>query len=307
MADTPDKLEPRVKLARPVRILLAVLVLAAALVFLLAGVAILFADRTQMPSPQGALVMAWILVALGLGFGFIAVRLIRIGEPGAYLFSTRAALIAGPLISVLGLIVAIGATYHRMIDSAAAGLALIAIGYRVYRSGQQRKAASMSSLANQEAADGQLPKTDASGARIDAVSAGTPGAVPSSRSHALGWTVALIVAVAAAILAVRGYRAVPGSPWMTSAQYQREFEARGPQGFYPHEVDGECQSGVEKFRPDWKAIPAGAAFFAHHGMTRQDYERRDQEYRSKGYVLQSAKHFKDCSGTDRYQATWLKR
>ena len=140
-----------------------------------------------------------------------------------------------------------------------------------------------------------------------AAQAAEPAAVASSRSHALGWTVVIAMVVVAAILAVIAYRAVPGSQWMTAAQYQREFDTRAQKGFYPHEVEGECQSDGEKFRADWKAIPPGASFFAHHGMTRQDYARRNQEYPSKGYSLGSVKHFKDCSGTDRYQATWLKR
>jgi len=42
-------------------------------------------------------------------------------------------------------------------------------------------------------------------------------------------------------------------------------------------------------------------------MTRQDYDRKDLEYRSMGYALASQKQFKDCSGSDRVQATWLKR
>ncbi len=308
MADAPDKFEAQVRLARPVRILLATLVLAAALVFLLAGTIIVLGDRSQMPSPQGALVLALFLAALGLGFGFVGLRLIRLREATGYLFSTRAALISGALIAVLGLVAVIGATFHGMTDSAIAGIALIAIGYRVYRSGRQRQTASMNSLANHEAIEVQLPKTDAGAAPIAAANSAAPGAVPSSRSHALGWTVALfLVAVAAGIWATKSYRTAPNSQWLTSAQYQREFDTRGPEGFYPREVEGKCQSGGEKFRADWKAIPAGASFYAHHGLTRQDYARRDQEYRTKGYTLESVKQFKDCSGIDRYQATWLKR
>jgi len=140
-----------------------------------------------------------------------------------------------------------------------------------------------------------------------ATQAAKPPGTAGSRSHALGWTAATAVVVVAAILAVIAYRTVPGSQWMTSAQFQREFDARAQKGFYPHEVEGECQSDGEKFRAEWKAIPSGASFFAHHGMTRQDYERRNQEYPSKGYSLVSVKHFKDCAGIDRYQATWLKR
>jgi len=307
VTDAPDKSEPKVKLAWPVRILLAALVLAAALVFLLAGVAILSADRTQMPSPRGALVMALLLIALGLGFGFIAVRLVIIREATAHLFTTKAALVAGPLISVLGLTTAITATFHKQTDAIFAGIALIAIGYRLYRSGQQRKTASAGSLTDHPVVGHPRPSTNPAGARIDTANTGAPGAVPSSRSPALAWTVAVIVAAAAAVLAVKAWRTAPDSQWMSSAQYQREFDTWAPKRYYPHEVDGECQSDGEKFRADWKTIPAGAAFFAHHGMTRQDYERRDREYRSRGYALESLKYFRDCSGIDRYQATWLKR
>ncbi|TSA44525.1 MAG: hypothetical protein D4R56_07040, partial [Deltaproteobacteria bacterium] len=140
-----------------------------------------------------------------------------------------------------------------------------------------------------------------------AAQATKPAGIAGSRTRALGWIVVIAVVVVAAILAVNAYRTVPGSQWMTSAQFQREFDTRAQKGFYPHEVDGECQSDGEKFRADWKAIPSGASFFAHHGMTKQDYDRRNQEYPSKGYSLGSVKHFKDCSGIDRYQATWLKR
>jgi polyglycine hydrolase-like protein len=142
-----------------------------------------------------------------------------------------------------------------------------------------------------------------------AAQAAKPAGVAGDRTHVLGWMVAIaIVAVAvAALLTVNAYRTGPGSQWMTSAQYQREFDTRAQKGFYPHEVEGECQSDGDKFRADWKPIPSGASFFAHHGMTRQDYDRRNQEYPSKGYALGSVRHFKDCSGLDRYQATWLRR
>ncbi len=140
-----------------------------------------------------------------------------------------------------------------------------------------------------------------------ATQAAIPAGTAGSRNHALGWTAAIAVVVVAAILAVIAYRSVPGSQWMTSAQFQREFDARAQKGFYPHQLEGECQSDGEKFRADWKANPSGAFFYAYYGMTRQDYDRRNQEYSSKGYSLESVNHFKDCSGIDRYQATWLKR
>jgi len=47
---------------------------------------------------------------------------------------------------------------------------------------------------------------------------------------------------------------------MTSAQYQREFDTRARQGFYPHEVEGECRSDVERFRADWRDHARGRHF-----------------------------------------------
>ncbi len=307
MADTPDKLGPDVKTARPVRIALGALVLVAALVFLLTAAAILSGDRSRMPSPQGALALGLFFVALGLGFSFIGVRLMKMKEATDSLFSTRAALVGGPFISVVGLVVGMLAIYYGQIDAAYSGIALILMGFGVYWSGRQRKSALETSLANNEVTEHPSPTPDPTRAHIDKADAGNLAAISSSRTRWLGWTVAIVVVAVAAILAAKAYRTVPGSQWMTSAQYQREFDARAREGFYPHEVEGKCQSGAEKFRADWKATPPGAAFFAHHGMTRQDYERRDQEYRSKDFAPGPLRQFKDCSGVDRYQATWLKR
>lgn len=307
MAGTPDKSGPGVKTARPTRIALGALVLLAALVFLLTAAAILSGDRSRMPSPQGALALGLFFAVLGLGFIFIGVRLMKMKEATDSLFSTRAALVGGPFIAVVGLAIGMLAIYHGQMDAVYGGIALILMGLGVYRSGRKRKSALENSLANNAITEHPRPKPDPTGAHIDKAGAGNLAAISTSRTRGLGWAVAIVVVAVAAVLAAKAYRAVPGAQWMTSAQYQREFDARARDGFYPHQLEGECQSGAEKFRADWKAIPPGAAFLAHHGMTRQDYERRDQEYRSKDFAPGPLKQFKDCSGVDRYQATWLKR
>lgn len=170
-------------------------------------------------------------------------------------------------------------------------------------------AAFASAAAKDDAVKLPSPGPGSSGARIDKAGAGQSAGISGSRPRVLGRNAAILVVivVAAAILAIYAYRPVPDSRWMTSAQYQREFDTRARKGFYPHEVEGECQRDGEKFRADWKATPSGATFYAHHGMTRQDYDRSNQEYGSKGYSLGSVKQFRDCSGIDRYQATWIKR
>ena len=95
--------------------------------------------------------------------------------------------------------------------------------------------------------------------------------------------------------------------WMTAAQYQQAFNKRAREGFYPEKVEGRCEGSSEQFHVEWKGIPLGARFVSHHAITKERYERKNQEYVSKGYSLESLNKFKDCSGQDRYQATWFKR
>jgi hypothetical protein len=95
--------------------------------------------------------------------------------------------------------------------------------------------------------------------------------------------------------------------WLTAAEYQLEFNKKASEGFYPDKVEGRCESGSEQFHAEWKALPLGESFASHHAVTKEVYESKNQEYVSEGYSLESLYKFKDCSGTDRYQATWLKR
>lgn len=95
--------------------------------------------------------------------------------------------------------------------------------------------------------------------------------------------------------------------WLTAAQYQQAFDKQVREGFYPDKVEGRCESDSEQFHVKWKGIPLGADFVSHHAITREFYESKNQEYVSHGYSLESLNKFKDCSGRDRYQATWFKR
>ena len=115
-----------------------------------------------------------------------------------------------------------------------------------------------------------------------------------------------IFAVLALVLSPVAVNAGDWSNWMTSAQYQQDFNTRANAGFYPHKVDGKCQSGIEEFRAEWRKTPSGDRFLAHHGIDRGAYDSKNREYTSKGFSLVFVTTFTDCSGVDRYQATWLK-
>ena len=173
------------------------------------------------------------------------------------------------------------------------------------------KPASFASFRN-PVADDDAParasgKPNAAGAAIDIAGVEQAPGTTSSIRQALGWSVAIAVLAVAALVAFDFNRTARAAQWLTSAQFQREFDTVAPRGFYPGEVEGQCQADGEKYRADWKVQPEGAPFFAYFGMTLQNYELKDKEYRSQGYTLESVKHFKDCSGIERYQATWLKR
>ena len=96
--------------------------------------------------------------------------------------------------------------------------------------------------------------------------------------------------------------------WMTSEQYQETFDRQVKDGLYPNKLEGRCESGREKFRVEWKGFPLGSeGFVSHHGVTREFYERKNQEYTAMGASLESLNSFRDCDGNDRYQANWFKR
>jgi WD40 repeat protein len=96
------------------------------------------------------------------------------------------------------------------------------------------------------------------------------------------------------------------SGWLTSAEYQREFDARKSE-FYPADIEGRCHDGREEFRAAWKRRPLQSAFESHHGITKQQFEDRGDTLGKQGYSLEFSAAFQDCNDVTRYQATWLKK
>jgi hypothetical protein len=94
--------------------------------------------------------------------------------------------------------------------------------------------------------------------------------------------------------------------WLTSDEYQQAFDERVKNGYYPVSVKGRCAGDVEQFHVEWKGRPIDAGFASFHAMTKDLYEQKNQEYSAQGYSQEFETTFKDCSGQERYQATWLK-
>jgi len=94
--------------------------------------------------------------------------------------------------------------------------------------------------------------------------------------------------------------------WLTSDEYQQAFDNKVKDGSYPVSVKGRCANDVEQFHPEWKGLPIGAGFTSYHALTKDLYNRENQQLTAQGYSVTSVTTFKDCSGQERYQATWLK-
>lgn len=100
---------------------------------------------------------------------------------------------------------------------------------------------------------------------------------------------------------------LPASRWLTSRDYQTEFNKNVKAGFYPSKVTGIFK-GEEWFKAEWKRRPSGRFYFhAYHGMTLKTYREKERYYKSKGFSSQNSTRFKGASGIMKYQATWTKR
>jgi hypothetical protein len=96
--------------------------------------------------------------------------------------------------------------------------------------------------------------------------------------------------------------------WLSSADYQNEFNRQVANGFYPVIVEGRNQAAQSQFRAVFVPFPTGVVFFfeSRHGITREFYEQRNAELLQQGFTQIWVQSFTDAAGIDRYQATWVK-
>jgi len=139
---------------------------------------------------------------------------------------------------------------------------------------------------------------------------GEPGEKSEKRSWRAiiaGLATVIALGVGGFVIYERASQTIDKAEWLTSDQYQREFNKHVRDGFYPAKLEAKCESGYEQFHVEWKGLPLGVDFVSHHGVSKEFYESKNQEYVSNGYALESLNIAKDCSGKDMYQATWFKR
>src|SRR5438067_8431618 len=72
------------------------------------------------------------------------------------------------------------------------------------------------------------------------------------------------------------------SDWMSKDQFQDLFDKRAADGFYPDELQGDCQDRSERFRATWKRS-SGGAFYSYTHMSKEVYQRLSANLGARGY------------------------
>lgn len=97
------------------------------------------------------------------------------------------------------------------------------------------------------------------------------------------------------------------SEWMSSTDFQAEFDRMKAQGMFAAHIEGRNNAGRSQYRAIFRALPAGlAGWECRHGMTKDSYDQRDALLVEKGFRRVSLQEFTDATGSIRYQATWLR-
>jgi tetratricopeptide (TPR) repeat protein len=101
------------------------------------------------------------------------------------------------------------------------------------------------------------------------------------------------------------------SPWMTLTQFQDHFDRQlkqGVYGFYPKQLEGREQNGKNEYRGMFVKIPSSSFhFWSHIGLSESEYDRKNNEYKSKGFVSVWHQEFTTSSRQRLHQGTWVRQ
>ena len=127
--------ESSIRLPRFARTLLGVLVLLGAVFFIGVGGLLLFAtDRSRLPAPIGALLLALFMILPGLGMGYVAVKLVRMKQHTEHLMSSRGARITSYITASVGVLMFIGSAISANLEFAIAGVFAALMAYWLHTS-----------------------------------------------------------------------------------------------------------------------------------------------------------------------------
>ncbi|KAL2839829.1 hypothetical protein BJY01DRAFT_257576 [Aspergillus pseudoustus] len=92
---------------------------------------------------------------------------------------------------------------------------------------------------------------------------------------------------------------------MTSAEYQKKFDAYLKDGYRLINVNGYSIGKTVYYAGIWDTSAASGAWVARHGMDSPTFQSLFDKYKADGYVLQVLSGY-NTGTTDRYAALWIK-
>ena len=96
------------------------------------------------------------------------------------------------------------------------------------------------------------------------------------------------------------------SEWLDREAYQRAFEQNAARGWYPARAEGRAVGSELQFRGRFVPVPPGVQYWwACHGATPDEYAARGAGYKAQGATEVWRHSFRDGSGKEWCQATWL--
>jgi hypothetical protein len=95
--------------------------------------------------------------------------------------------------------------------------------------------------------------------------------------------------------------------WMSSDEYQREFDSKSNSRYYPIKVEGRFYANKFQFRAIFAPFPGGSFYYwSHHGLPTSLYTEKHKKFTSDGFSQIWHQEFLGPNGEKYHQATWIK-
>lgn len=104
---------------------------------------------------------------------------------------------------------------------------------------------------------------------------------------------------------VSGCTSMDEEPWLSSIQYDAQFQSQRSHGYYPAAVAGRLHQDKEQFRAQWSSAQP-TCWDSRTAMPKGLFKRSNKEMIEKGYRTQSVQYFTGLGGAEMYQVTWVK-
>jgi hypothetical protein len=95
--------------------------------------------------------------------------------------------------------------------------------------------------------------------------------------------------------------------WISSDEYQREFESKYKSRYYPIKAEGRFSDNKFQYRSTFVPFPDGMFYYwSHHGLSTSSYTAKHKKYTSDGFSQIWHQEFIGPNGEKYHQAIWTK-